>query len=145
MVHRRHGARGFTLIEMTVVLLLLGLVLTLVFPNVSGLFGQKSSGDTVRRLADALTEARADAIAARQSVRFSLGRERRTWRYGERTGEADDEITLSLSGAPLTGAPAIVFFPDGGSTGGRITVGDADETRVIAVGWLTGKTTEIAE
>ncbi len=145
MVYRRRGTGGFTLIEMTVVLLLLAVVLTIVFPNVSGLFGRASSGDTVRRLADALTEARAEAIATRRSVRFSLGPERRAWRYAGRTGDADGETTLSLSGAPLSGAPAIVFFPDGSSTGGRLTVGAADADRVIAVGWLTGKTTEITE
>ena len=145
MVYRRRGARGFTMVEMTVVLLLLAVVLTIVFPNVSGLFGQAPSDDTVRRVADALTEARAEAIAARRSVRFSLGPEGRSWRYGERTGDTEGGATLFLSAAPLAGGPAIVFFPDGSSTGGRLTVGGNEPRRVIAVGWLTGKTTEITE
>ncbi|MEE8332332.1 MAG: GspH/FimT family protein [Alphaproteobacteria bacterium] len=144
MVYRRRDEAAFTLIEMTVDLLLLAAILSIVLPNITSLFGAPSSHDAARRLTDALAEARAEAIAVRRSVRFSLSGDRRSWRYAGRTGDAGG-AALSLSAAPLGGAPAIVFFPDGGSTGGRIIVGDRDDRRVIAVGWLNGKIAEAAE
>jgi len=143
MTHRRRGERGFTLVEMTVVLLLFAVVLAIVYPNLPGLFGRGAPRDTVRRLTEALTQARAEAIAARRSIRFSLGRDGRSWRIGEGKGETAAGAALTLAGAPLAGGPAIVFFPDGSSTGGRITVGDAATGRVIGVGWLTGKIADV--
>ncbi|MEE8445288.1 MAG: GspH/FimT family pseudopilin [Alphaproteobacteria bacterium] len=144
MCRRRRDETGFTLVEMTVVLLLLAAILSIVLPNVTSLFGAPSSHDAARRLTDALAEARAEAIATRKSVRFSLGGDRRSWRYAGRTGGAGG-TALSISAAPLGRAPTIVFFPDGGSTGGRVSVGAGGDRRVIAVGWLDGRIAVTAE
>lgn len=144
MATRRRDETGFTLVELTVVLLLLAAILSIVLPNITTLFGAPSSSDAARRLTDALAEARAEAIATRRSVRFSLAGDRRSWRYAGRTGDAGG-VVLSLSAAPLGHAPAIVFFPDGGSTGGRIIVGSGGDRRVIAVGWLNGRIAETGE
>lgn len=135
---RRRRATGFTLIEMTVVLLLLAVILTIVLPNVSTLFGRPAAGGAARLLTDALREARAEAIATRRPVRFSLARDRRSWRYAGRTGGTGGGPVMTLSGAPLAGGPAIVFFPDGSSTGGRVALGDGGAGRAIAVRWLDG-------
>lgn len=144
MTHPRRGERGFTLVELTVVLLVTAVVLAIIYPNLSGLFGRGAPRDTVRRLTDALTEARAEAIASQHSVRFSLGSDGRSWRIGGgEQGETAAGAALALAGAPLAGGPAIVFFPDGSSTGGRITVGERDTGRVIGVGWLTGRIADV--
>ena len=34
---------------------------------------------------------------------------------------------------------AIRFFPDGGSTGGRVVLGFGDRERAVDVDWLTGR------
>jgi general secretion pathway protein H len=39
---------------------------------------------------------------------------------------------------------SILFFPDGGSTGGRLTLATGDRRRLIAVDWLTGRVWQIA-
>jgi len=144
MSYRRRGTGGFTLVEMTVVLLIVAVVLAIAFPNLSRLFRRPSADDALHRLAGALGEARAEAIATRRSVRFTLADDRRSWRYAGHAGDAGAAL-LSLEGAPLPGGPAIVFFADGGSTGGRVTVSESGARRAVDVDWLAGRIAEAAE
>jgi general secretion pathway protein H len=51
----------------------------------------------------------------------------------------DLDLTAKVAGeASADGAARILFFPDGTSTGGRLTLSNATAGRTIVVHWLTG-------
>ena len=46
-----------------------------------------------------------------------------------------------VSVAPKSAAGAVLFFPDGGSTGGRITIVRDQRRYDVRIDWLTGQVT----
>jgi general secretion pathway protein H len=135
---------GFTLIELIVVLAILGLALTLIVgykpPWSSGLGVRASAG----QLASALRVARSQAIASDTPVSVMIDLAAHAYRVGQ---EPDRRLPSALTLELLTVAgerrtavqSAIRFNPDGSSTGGRITVGDAVRKIAVGVDWLTGR------
>jgi general secretion pathway protein H len=129
--------RGFTLIEMIVVLAILAVAVGLVMP----LFGQRGSGvelaAAAARLRAAMTEARATAIAEGRPVVLRGDRAGGYWLDGRhREFETDAGGRLRI----LTGGNAqIAFFPSGGSSGGRVVVQGPYSRREIAVDAVTGR------
>lgn len=137
-------APGFTLLEVLVVLSILGLVYLLALPALSGALAGPRLEREARLLVAALREARSTAIVGGREVRFRV--DRGAWRYHDRRGAVPEGMTLVLQAPPggndADGEPAIRFFPDGGATGGRLTLGGAAGTRRIDVNWLTGRVTQ---
>jgi general secretion pathway protein H len=135
---------GFTLLELIVVLAILGLALTLIVgykpPWSSGLGVRASAG----QLASALRVARSQAIASDMPVSVMIDLAAHAYRVGQ---EPDRRLPSALTMELLTVAgerrtavqSAIRFNPDGSSTGGRITVGDAVRKVAVGVDWLTGR------
>jgi general secretion pathway protein H len=135
---------GFTLIELIVVLAILGLALTLIVgykpPWSSGLGMRAAAG----QLASALRVARSEAIARDMPVSVIIDVAAHRYRVGQ---EPDRRLPSALTMELLTVAgerrtaveSAIRFNPDGSSTGGRITVGDAVRKVAVGVDWLTGR------
>lgn len=114
--------RGFTLIEMLVVLTVLGLVAALL----AGTMGRGSEGLARQKAAQALRAAFAEA-------RLEARRTGRTARVDpaalvERSALVDPAFPLPGGG--------IAFYPDGSSSGGVVRLGEA---RLLAVDWLTGE------
>lgn len=142
---RRFRAGGFTLIEMLVVLVIMGLVYSLVPP----LLGSGRSGAELkaaaRQLAAGLRKARSDAVTRQQEValtvdvehhRFSLSGDKQAYRLPEKV-----ELNLYTARSELSNEKtgAIRFYPDGSSTGGRITVTSNARKFQVDVNWMTGQ------
>ncbi len=140
----RRRARGFTLIEIVVVIALVGIVAT-----VAGLsFARSLSGARIeaasRDLVAALRYTRGQAIVKRQQKVLEIDLENNTWQApGKGTIELpkDMELRLTTAQEELTGENkgGIRFFPDGSSTGGNIAVVLGEREWKINVGWLTGE------
>ncbi|MCQ8239507.1 GspH/FimT family pseudopilin [Rhizosaccharibacter radicis] len=125
---------GFTLLEMIVVLAVLGLVLLVVLgrgaPHSPGLDCRLAA----RAVAQQLREARADSIATDRPVRVELAE-------GARSLRVDGREKRALPGAAAIGAGssrAILFRPDGGSSGGAVVLAEGSVSARAEVDWLTG-------
>ncbi len=136
--------RGFTLIELLVVLVLLVAVTALAAPAFL-----KSGGVEVdaaaRSLAAALRRARSQAIQGNSVEAMSVDVERREYALSfeqrARKLPGDLELTLFTARSAIEGESrgAIRFFPDGGSTGGRISVKRGARQVHVDVDWLGGR------
>ena len=136
--------RGYTLLEVLVVLAIIGLVLA----SVPMLAGTGRPGPESRaaalELASALRQTRGEAIANYRSVVFVLDLENRIYRVGadgpQRPLPDDMQLSLYTARTELVdeGAGGIRFFPDGSATGGRVTLAGGGRSYTVSVDWLTG-------
>ena len=132
------------MLEMMLVLVVLVIAYGIASPLVANLNGGDLKG-SARTIASALKRARNEAIAGRKETPLTFDLEART-------------LTVAGEGKPVQLPPkldlqlftvqqeqtsekiaAIRFYPDGSSTGGRVTVGKDDRKFEIDVDWLTGR------
>jgi general secretion pathway protein H len=136
---------GFTLVELLVVLILASLILTTVPPLLSTGVSSAEARGAARQLAASLRYTRSQAILARHETELVLDVERRIYRIPDKAREfqlADDlSITLDTARSEVIAEEQgmIRFFPDGSSTGGRITVAKGKQTYIVDVDWLSGR------
>lgn len=139
---RAHVAAGFTLIEMLVVLTIVALALAIVVPAVSKSM-IVSVNDVARDVQISLRQARAKAVSGQQSTRFWVDTQKHNYlNHKDKIKSYPDDISmlLKVASSEVSGGQAGVrFFPDGSSTGGRITVSQADATVYVDIDWLTGR------
>lgn len=139
------ASRGFTLLELIVVLVIVGLVLALV----PGLMLRSQPGLDVevaaRAVADGLRRTRSQAMLANREEVFSLDVEQGLFRAGrdQPLRQLDRAIELQLLTAAAERIDAasgrIRFFSDGGSTGGAIDLALGGQHSRVSVDWLTGQ------
>ena len=141
----RLDQQGFTLIELLVVVAIMGLAYALASPLVSsGVTGAELKA-SARQLAAGLRKVRTQAISQRRESVLTLDVENRLFRVGDdpRLYKLPQSIKVELFTAQSerigSSTAAIRFFPDGGSTGGRITVSAKDRSYGVDVNWLTGQ------
>ena len=132
--------------ELLVVLAVLGLVLALAVPSLGRSLPGFALRSDVRTVASALKEARAAAIGLNRETTLVLDVEQRTLRLGERAlVKLNPRVGISIEGAnpeaPAVGG--ISFFPDGTSTGGRVTLALGERKQHVVVDWLTGTITVV--
>jgi general secretion pathway protein H len=136
---------GFTLLELIVVLAIGALIYSLVLTVP---FGKASAADlkaAARSLASGLRAAQSTAMATRRDALLTVDMESREYiTTGERQVHnipmsidlklytAQTEVTSERRGS-------IRFYPDGSSTGGRITVASGERKYLVDVDWLTGR------
>ncbi|MBV2131596.1 GspH/FimT family pseudopilin [Pseudomonas sp. MAP12] len=149
-------ARGFTLMELLVVLVIAGLAASLIGPGFQRMLPGVGLETEARTLAAMLRHARSQAILSGQPVSIGEDAESGGLRlsYREAPYIPRKGIEVKLEGGPASGdlgsgAAQILFFPPGDSSGGSLTLkmGD-DKSRVIQVDWLSGRvlrTTEEAQ
>jgi general secretion pathway protein H len=141
----RFSARGVTLLELLLVLSLLVLVYAVAAPRMSdGVSGAELKG-AARKLAAALRETRNIAVAQRQESVLQIDMDRHVFRLAgqEREYALPEKADLKLFTAEQElvsdKVGGIRFYPDGGSTGGRVTIGAGDRKYDVDVDWLTGR------
>ena len=141
----RRAARGFTLLEVLMVLVIAaaGFALVVRFTS-SGVSGAELKS-AARTVAAGLRDARGTAIATQESAAMLLDLDRRTI---EVTGAAkpralSERLELKLYTAQSEVRDerhgAIRFYPDGSSTGGRVTLSAGERKLFVDVDWLTGR------
>ena len=139
--------RGFTLIEMVVVIVLIGLAYALLpklaFGGVSG----PELKSNVRAVATGLRMARDTAINSKREATLTLDLDAHVFRVQNdaRVHKLNEKIDVKLytSQADLVSEKigSIRFFPDGSSNGGRVTVGAGGRDFAVDIDWLTGRVT----
>jgi general secretion pathway protein H len=136
--------RGFTLLELLVVLAIIGIVLALV-PGFM-LRGQPGLGVdfTARGIADALRQARSHAMMQNRDQLFALDVEQHLFRIGGQRApvqmDKNIQVTFQTARSETIGETVgqIRFFPDGSATGGRIGLTLDGQQVEVVVDWLTG-------
>lgn len=137
-------ARGFTLMELLVVLAILGLAVALSAPafyRVLPGLALKTGSHTV---ATALREARGLAIGTNSEVVMLIDLDKHALSVGgDRPVQIDPRlgITLITSTHEIVdpGVGGIRFYPDGTSTGGGVTLSLNERQYRVVVDWLTGR------
>lgn len=136
---------GFTIIELLVVMVIMALAYTLASPMISSGVSGTELKASARQLAAGLRKARSEAISRRQESsltidveghQFQLSGDARVYRLPKSVAVKLFTVQSELvSGS----AGAIRFFPDGGSTGGRITLSANARNYDVDINWLTGQ------
>ncbi len=142
MTRRNRGQDGFTLIEIAVVLVIIALAYGLVTPAFSSFVSGTRLESAARDMAMALREARSTAIVTGRELQFQIEPATPGWRFGERHGSFDRDVTVTLE--TLKDGPSIAFHADGHSTGGRVRLESDGRGWIIEIHWLTGRVSQIA-
>jgi general secretion pathway protein H len=129
--------------ELLVVLAILGLTLALAVPSLGRALPGLELRTNARAVVGALREARALAIAGNREVTLVIDLRQRILHVGQGTAiKLNPQLGISLRTATsevrADGVGGISFFPDGTSTGGRVTVTLGERQRHVVVDWLTG-------
>lgn len=144
----RRRAAGFTLLELIVALAIAGLLLGVVPTAVDRVHKSIEYRATVRALLSGLRHARERSAAEGRPVRFMVDVNKRQFGEEGRRSQpfpADYRVAAELAATEQSapGVGAIRFFPDGGSTGGSLTVVRPTGQGVrLRVDWLFGRITQ---
>lgn len=136
-------ARGFTLFEMLAVILLIGIAAAAVsIPVTQGLASARVSAAS-GELAASLRWTRAQSIVHGESLALEVDTSASTYHApGKPVVRLPKGMRVSITSAHEDQANAttgrIRFFPDGSSTGGRVTLKRGDREWHVNVAWLTG-------
>lgn len=136
--------RGLTLLELLIVLAIIAIVTAVVIPVVNGVSNAEMRS-AARQLASGLRLARSEAVAQRRETflvidlagrRFKVDRDAREYALPRNV-----ELKLFTAQKDLVDEKvgSIRFYPDGGSNGGRITLGAGERKFEVDVDWLTGR------
>jgi len=137
-------ARGFTLLELILVLAIVALATLLG----AGAIGRGMEGLRLRSAANGIAAqlrfTRAQALATGEPQRFTIDPAAHAWQAPKgRHGALPPRTAVAFIGAreaqPAEGVGAVVFFPDGAATGGRVRLQQGGATWQVDVDWLTGQ------
>ena len=137
-------SRGFTLLEVLAVIVVIALATTLIATTISGGLGQARVRAAAKDLVAALRYTRSQAVVKGQSQVLTLDVEKRAYRApGRDWVELPQDMRLTMLTAAQEqvgeGVGRIRFFPDGASTGGHVKLIRGETEWQINVGWLTGE------
>ncbi len=114
---------GFTLIELMVVLLLVAIISSMVFLSVSSGFFKSEERRFVAKFDSILKHCRNMAIGKGRSVNFVIDGNKRVFGIKDKKKEEIPK-SIEVTGEALLeleeGIYAIIFYPDGSSSGGEI-------------------------
>jgi general secretion pathway protein H len=136
--------RGFTLLEMILVLVIAATVAAVAVPNFQPALANMQLRAATRDVASALRHVRGQALSRGREAVFSLNVDRHTYQVSGRRKDyalpASVRLGLFTAEAELSGEGqgSIRFYPDGSSTGGRVSLEAAGKKRLVDVNWLTG-------
>jgi general secretion pathway protein H len=136
---------GVTLLELLIVLAIMAIVAGFVIPMFGGPISTSELRASARELAAGLRLAQSEAVSQRRESflvldvagkRFKVGNDPREHKLPDKA-----ELKLFTAQNDLVNerVGAIRFYPDGGSNGGRITIGSGERKFDVDVDWLTGR------
>ncbi len=140
----RRRVAGVSLLEMLLVVLLIAIGTALAAMVLTGgLTGMKLRSEA-REIAAQMRYTRAQAMSSGRAQRFVI--EPRTHRWtaaGKHRGEVPRDLGIAFIGAremqQREGEGVIVFFHDGGASGGRVRLSAKSAHWDVDVAWLTGE------
>jgi general secretion pathway protein H len=141
---KRARAHGFTLLEMLAVILLIGIAAAAVSISVTQGLASARVRAASSELAGALRATRAQAIVRGQEQSFDVDTRANSYsNVKQQDVRLPKGLHVSISSAkedqPNDHTGRIRFFPDGSSTGGRITLQSGKRQWHVNVSWLTGE------
>jgi general secretion pathway protein H len=141
----RERITGVTLLELLIVLALMAIVAGFVIPMFGGPVSTSELRASARQLAAGLRMARSEAVSERRETflvldvtgkRFKVDRDPQEHKLPARI---DLKLFTAQNDLVDENVGSIRFFPDGGSNGGRITVGAGQRKFDVDIDWLTGR------
>ncbi len=141
---QRARAHGFTLLEMLAVILLIGIAAAAVSISVTQGLASARVRAASSELAGAMRATRAQAIVRGQEQNFDVDTRANSYRnVKQQDVRLPKGLKVSITSAkedqPNDHTGRIRFFPDGSSTGGRITLQSGKRQWHVNVSWLTGE------
>jgi general secretion pathway protein H len=136
---------GFTLLELLVVMVIIGLVFSLVPPLFSSAVPGARLKGAARDLAVGLRYARSQAITHNTEIAVRLNLEPPAYTIGGEQPQAlPDDVRMTVTSAATENVLPVThhmlqFYPDGSSTGSQITLSGGHLTYHLDVDWLTGR------
>ena len=129
---------GFTLVELLVVLAIIGMALAIAAPMLFGHATGATLDAASAGLRSALRGAHSTAIAESRAVIFRADSAGGYW-----LDRQHFVLSPMRGGEPVRvatfGGAQILFYPSGGSSGGRIIISNGNAQREIAVDTVTGR------
>jgi len=140
------GAAGFTLIEMIVVIAIMSLALVLIGVRGAPVSPATHARAAAEEIAGTLRRARSEALLQNAEVPFTLVLSPGAFAVGSGTRQtlpADVRLALfTQQDEVVSGAEGrIRFFPDGSSSGGRISLSGGERVWWVGIDWLSGRVT----
>ena len=136
--------RGFTLVEIMVVLVIVALMMALVGSSISRNISGAQMRTAAGKVAASLRYTRTQAILTKSEQVFLVDTEKLTYQAAEREAQELPEgmkVELNTARSELTSETVggIRFYPDGGSTGGNVRLEANGRIYRVNVAWLTGE------
>ena len=136
--------RGFTLVEIMVVLVIVALMMALVGTSISRNISGAQMRTAASKVAASLRYTRTKAILTKSEQVFLVDTEKLTYQAADREAEQLPEgmkVELNTARSELTSETVggIRFYPDGGSTGGNVRLEANGRIYRVNVAWLTGE------
>ena len=145
MVRYKKPNSGFTLIEILIVLVLAVLIMSVVVPRFSSGSAVIQFRSATKEIASGLRYIRMQAVTENQETEFIFNLDENYYQISGRKKKyrIPDDIAVTVYFADSLDSHdqqgIIRFFPDGSSTGGRITLEIEQQKRFIDINWLTGQ------
>lgn len=142
----RNAQRGFTLIELIAVLVLVAIALSFVSIAFTKTLGSAKAQAASRELVAALRYTRGQAIVKNQQAALDLDLQNNTYQAPGKPLvklPKDMHMTLLTATSEQTSNTSgrIRFFADGASTGGHVSIFAGQREWRVNVNWLTGQVT----
>jgi len=138
------NSRGFTLLELIVVLFVISLVAAIVLPSFAG-FGESKLKSEAREIASVLRYMNDSAVSRKETfaMRFDLDKNVISWKgpEGEKTRSFDDitGVTTQSIGTVSKGEVTFFFEPLGVRENLSVHVGRGDKNMIITLNHLSGR------
>jgi len=141
----KYYQRGFTLLELLVVITIAALVVGVSAPAMQRLYQSSQYRGAVNDIMTSLTSARYSAIRSGQATDVLFNPQTYEISVGSKTINLPDSLALEVLGSRelnRDGAGVIRFYGDGGSSGGYVNVSHNNGAAVqVQVDWLLGRVT----